>query len=154
MKTVERKFRGFESYLLRQYNVCTAVSQVGFEAERTLPVAEMRTIVRDSERRGAYAGASEDWRRSGRIHLLRQYNVCSGFKAGQALTCMKNWVDLFTGLPDYTEFLFVGIRRGDREADGGALLRRCTGNRTEGSNPSFSAIPLLRSSQRGLKCGY
>ena len=35
------------------------------------------------------------------------------------------------------------IRRGDREADGARLLSECTLTRTEGSNPSLSAILLF-----------
>jgi hypothetical protein len=45
-------------------------------------------------------------------------------------------IDLMTRIMVHYEQL----RRGDRVAEGGALLRRCAGNRTEGSNPSLSAI--------------
>jgi hypothetical protein len=42
------------------------------------------------------------------------------------------------------------VWRGDRVAEGGALLRRCAGNCTEGSNPSLSAIHFLRSLYWGV----
>ena len=55
LKTVERKFRGFESYLLR--HTLQFQSFAGFEAERTLTECQKSgQEARGRERRGADAG--------------------------------------------------------------------------------------------------
>ena len=53
------------------------------------------------------------------------------------------------------EFLFEADTawRGDRVAEGGTLLRCCTGNRTEGSNPSLSVLVPIAQMDRASVCG-